>query len=1651
MPLGDSITYGSGVAGGYRARLYNILTAAGYNVDFVGTQNGNGVAGLPDPDHEGHPGWRIDQLDSNIAGWFGSIADPDVILLHIGTNDFGQNFDINNAANRLDGLITKMANLRPYAHIIVTNLMIRTDNATADANIQNLFNPQVPNIVANHAAVGQRVTFLDMRSAVTAADLADGLHPNQTGYNKMADAWLPAIQAVIGVNGDTAAPAVVRARGAIDRGHVDVTFSKPVADSAATLGNFSIDGGLTVSAAVLDSSKRVVTLTTSPQTIGATYNVTVNGVADRQTPTPLSIPAGSVVSFNTALPRGYLNNVPESVGYTLVYSLDIPTAADYHANAVPYTVDNHLAIGPFSRVAYYLELQSSTGDLQYAWASMDAFTSDPTLLGVPTVNSGAVFQKGVTNLNVTSNVFGVVNGTGMAGNIEFWPTNYAQNNLPAPGVPGASSTLYDFGDQPTPGGYGSMQVHNTAAAQTVLAFNNWGGNANTGNLDLGIGNDPAPVNGGVDWTFANNAGNYVVKTLQVLVQTSGDHTPPFLVSATAYFGLTSIRVSFSEPLAAASVTAANFQLNNGVSVLGASLAANQSDVILTTTTQPSGVPLRLTVSGVRDSSPSANVIPPGSTITVSAPALPKAVTDNIGAAANGYQLVYSINLPVTGNFNASPANNITVDDHAAIGAYKRIAYYLELQKPGGPVQYVWAAMDAFTMNRARLALPTLASGAIFQQNVANLDVISNVSGVVTGTSLSSGNIEFWPNDYSAANGASVPNASATNYDTGDTRTATGGNNYGSMQIHNHDAAANQTILAINHFGNDGNVLDVGIGNDAAPVNGGVDWTFAANANTYTRRVLHIMVLPGTNPPPAVVAANVPESQGYQLVYAMNIPTTGNFNNATGVYTADNHLDVGSFSRIAYYVEYQKTGDPAPTYIWTSMDAFTSDAGKIGIPTAASGAIFQQNVTNLNVVSNAAGIVTGTGLTGGNIEFWPGNYTQANGNNVPNASASTFDFGDTRTPGTGYGSMQVHNHDPSAKQTLFALNHWGVNGNPLCLGIGNRPTADPDWTFADNAATYDLERTLYVFVLPGNGDNAGPVPVSATGSTALNRLVVTFNETLADTAGSPANFSIPGLTITGATLLANGKDVAIYTSAQTAGNVYTVNITGVRDRSPAGNLVLPGTSVNFTAATPPAVLSNIPEAAGYNLIYQLAIPTAANFNSTGITYAVDESKYPQAQPFDRVAYCLELQTATASTWVYVSCDAFTTQIGRIGVPVLGTGALFQQNLTNMNVFASAGTTVTTGTGLTGGNIEFWPYSYTAANSASVPNASATNYDWGDQPSTSGNYGSMQIHNHDASQTIFAFNNWGSNGGNCDLGIGNDPSPTNLGVDWTFANNAGTYTVKNLYVLARAGGTPQGTAPLILSQPISRSIGSGGSTTFAVEVSGAGPFLYQWRFNGGAIAGANNPWLDLSGITGGQQGTYDVVVTGPGAVTTTSLPATLTVIAGNHAPTFGGYAFSTSRNAPVIVSQGALLAKAADSDGDTLSVGLSSGASLQGGSVSLGGLGVTYTPAANFTGADSFTVTINDGKGGSVSGTVAVNVTSANVNAAAQSGIAVRGDGKVDLLFYGTPGKTFTIERSTDLQNWSTIQSSAPGDDGLLPFTDPAPPTGKAFYRTRTSVP
>lgn len=202
-------------------------------------------------------------------------------------------------------------------------------------------------------------------------------------------------------------------------------------------------------------------------------------------------------------------------------------------------------------------------------------------------------------------------------------------------------------------------------------------------------------------------------------------------------------------------------------------------------------------------------------------------------------------------------------------------------------------------------------------------------------------------------------------------------------------------------------------------------------------------------------SQVPEAKDYELVYDLDLTRLG----PSFSYDIDRHAEIGKpFDRIAYLLELQDA-NLRTRHLFVSMDAFTDDPSKIAVPTVASGAAFQQNLSKVNVYSNVDGIVTGTNLEGCNIEFWPNNYGQENGANVPDATMERYDFGDQRREGPdGYGSMQIHNH--AARQTLFAINHWR-DGRRADIGIGNQTAGEPDWTFAANAGSY---RTMRLKVL-----------------------------------------------------------------------------------------------------------------------------------------------------------------------------------------------------------------------------------------------------------------------------------------------------------------------------------------------------------------------------------------------------------------------------------------------------------------------------------------------------------------------------------------------------------------------------------------------------------
>lgn len=173
--------------------------------------------------------------------------------------------------------------------------------------------------------------------------------------------------------------------------------------------------------------------------------------------------------------------------------------------------------------------------------------------------------------------------------------------------------------------------------------------------------------------------------------------------------------------------------------------------------------------------------------------------------------------------------------------------------------------------------------------------------------------------------------------------------------------------------------------------------------------------------------------------------------------------------------------------------------------------------------------------------------------------------------------------------------------------------------------------------------------------------------------------------------------------------------------------------------------------------------------------------------------------------------------------------------------------------------------------------------------------------------------------------------------------------------------------------------------------------------------------------------------------------------NRAPVAGDNTLGAVENQSRTVLAAKLLADDTDEDGDALTITAVSAVSALGGTVTLGGGSVTYLSPTNVSGADSFTYTVSDGRGGTATATVQVTVLAVSAPALNRiGGITLLPGGAVQQRFAGIPGRSYRLERTPDLMNpvWTTIATEEVPEHGILEFIDPTPPPGQAFYRTVT---
>lgn len=213
---------------------------------------------------------------------------------------------------------------------------------------------------------------------------------------------------------------------------------------------------------------------------------------------------------------------------------------------------------------------------------------------------------------------------------------------------------------------------------------------------------------------------------------------------------------------------------------------------------------------------------------------------------------------------------------------------------------------------------------------------------------------------------------------------------------------------------------------------------------------------GTMPKVNLLAKVLPDvEKEYKLVYNLNpINAKVTDGGAKISYINDNSdkLKDVAFKTIAYFLAL-KDKEGKLTYAFVTLDAFTDDIKKIGVPMKATGARFQQKVTGLTVKSNVESVKNGSYPEGGNIEFWDCNYGPKNVEEIPEASSSLYDFGDQMSVKTspGYGCMQIHNW--KEKQSVICFNN--MRSSRPDVGIGDWDGKSRDWTFSGSSSKYAL--------------------------------------------------------------------------------------------------------------------------------------------------------------------------------------------------------------------------------------------------------------------------------------------------------------------------------------------------------------------------------------------------------------------------------------------------------------------------------------------------------------------------------------------------------------------------------------------------------------------
>ncbi|KAH7110848.1 SGNH hydrolase-type esterase domain-containing protein [Dendryphion nanum] len=199
MALGDSIT---GSPGCWRAFLWQKLQQAGIkNTDFVGTLAGQGCGFQYDGENEGHGGYlAVNIANQNMLPAWLSRTKPDIVLMHLGTNDVWSNRSPQEITTAFSKLVDQMRESKSSMKILVAKIIpMNPSNCSGCGQRVVALNSAIGSWAAGKTTASSPITVVDAWTGFNTASMTgDGVHPNDAGNRKLADTWYQPLASAIG-------------------------------------------------------------------------------------------------------------------------------------------------------------------------------------------------------------------------------------------------------------------------------------------------------------------------------------------------------------------------------------------------------------------------------------------------------------------------------------------------------------------------------------------------------------------------------------------------------------------------------------------------------------------------------------------------------------------------------------------------------------------------------------------------------------------------------------------------------------------------------------------------------------------------------------------------------------------------------------------------------------------------------------------------------------------------------------------------------------------------------------------------------------------------------------------------------------------------------------------------------------------------------------------------------------------------------------------------------------------------------------------------------------------------------------------------------------------------------------------------------------